>query len=149
MVAKEFERSKNHDLDGLCLFLVTLMNSELTAVHLPSFKRSPPPLTMSNILAWIMNFCRHWLGAGQTQQKYNIQRLIQAIGAESPGLKLIHIKTSAEDDEPIPLTKGSGFGESFFQVLPRLASLQVVQIEFFRCDDWALQQFAKHATNLV
>jgi hypothetical protein len=47
------------------------------------------------------------------------------------------------------LTENSALGDTLFRVLPRLTNLRVLLIDIIRCDDWALQQFAVHATNLV
>lgn len=68
--------------------------------------------------------------------------------AQCSGLRLLHLKTTY-GEKPIPLMDDSDLGQTFFRALPRLTSLQVIQIDFFCCDDWALQQFGKDATNLM
>jgi hypothetical protein len=108
--------------------VAALMHSDLAAVQLPTLDNTgeTPP----------------------TDAKTKFQTLMEAIGAESPGIRLLHVRTLETKTPPL-LTKGSPLGKTFFSVLPRLKSLRVVRLELFRCDDWALQQFAMHATNLV
>jgi hypothetical protein len=53
-----------------------------------------------------------------------------------------------EQETMMALTKGSFQGTAFFRALPRLPSLQVVELPYFKCDEWALKQFAEHAPQL-
>jgi hypothetical protein len=110
----------------LCCFVASLLHNKLAAVHLPTLDTNgeTPP----------------------TNAKF--QTLMEAIGAKSPGLKLLHVRTLETKTPPL-LTESSPLGETFFRVLPQLTSLKVVMLDQFRCDDWALQQFAIYTTNLV
>jgi len=131
MAVEDFEkeaRNKKSASEELCSFVAALMHSDLVAVQLPTLDSTgeTPP----------------------TDAKTKFQTLMEAIGAESPSLRLLNVRTLETKTPPL-LTMGSPLGETFFGVLPRLKSLRVVRLELFHCDDWALQQFAVHATNLV
>jgi hypothetical protein len=131
MAVKEFEkdaRDRKSATQELCCFVAALLHGELTEVRLPTLDSTgeTPP----------------------TNAKTKFQTLMEAIGAESPGLKLLHVRTLETKTPPL-LTESSPLGTTFFGVLPRLTCLQFLMLDFFRCDDWALQQFAEHATNLV
>lgn len=129
--------------DLICCFLATLMNSEIISLRLPALKSSPP---LKN------NSVKSLLSAGKAPlgPKPNIQKLMEAIGAKCSGLRLLHVCVQVASGEQNLLTEDSHLGGSFFRALPRLTSLQVVQIStWYQCGDWALQQFGMHAPNLV
>jgi hypothetical protein len=128
MAVKDYEEK---DLMGekcasqeLCCFVAALLHNELAAVRLPTLDYTGETL--------------------QTKAKM----LLEAIGAESPGLTFLHVRT-IWTRAPAFLTENSALGDTFFRVLPRLTNLRVMLLDRFYCDDWALQQFAVHATNLV
>jgi hypothetical protein len=123
---KEVKASRKSAWQELCCFVASLLHSELAAVHLPTIDTN-----------------------GETSPTNSkLLTLMEAIGAESPGLELLHVRTTSTKNPPF-LTHISRLGEKFFRVLPRLTSLKVLMLDLFRCDDWGLQQFAMHATNLV
>jgi hypothetical protein len=110
----------------LCCFVAALMHSELAAVRLPTLDYT-----------------------GKTPQtKAKFQILLEAIGVESPGLSFLHVQT-IWTNPPAFLSEYSALGDTLFRVLPRLTNLRVMLLDKIHCDDWALQQFAVHATNLV
>jgi hypothetical protein len=110
----------------LCCFVAALMHSELDAVRLPTLDYTTETL----------------------QTKAKIRVLLEAIGAESPGLRFLHVQTLWTRPPPF-LTENSALGDTFFRVLTRLTNLRVMLLDKIHCDDWALQQFAMHAKNLV
>jgi hypothetical protein len=131
MAVDDFEKEakgKKCASEELCSFVAALLHSDLAAVHLPTLDSTgeTPP----------------------SNAKTKFQTLLEAIGAESPKLRLLHVRTLETKTPPL-LTQGSSLGETFFSVLPQLASLRVILLDLFRCDDWTLQQFAMHATNIV
>jgi hypothetical protein len=106
--------------------LVSLMHHRLTKIHLPSRL--------------------HWTEGNIVE----FQMLLDEIGAKCSGLKLLQHKDLYYcDDPPDMKEKDFRLRTAFFRALPKLVSLQVVRLYFFVCDDWALQQFADHATNIV
>lgn len=152
----EDEEGKSFDFNELftCCLLASLMNSEIATLHVPPLNNSlSPPPPPSSIVARVLNFFKQLFGAGQAplgdEQKSNIQMLMEAIGAQCSGLEVLHFETVPRNRKVIPLTEGSALGGTFFAALPRLTNLRVVQINSYRCDDWALQQFGMHSPNLV
>jgi hypothetical protein len=107
-------------LEELCSFLACLMHSRVTAIHLPAL----------NVV---------WTAGNESK----LQALVEVIGAECFGLKALAVE-NALNHEPPPLTEGSSMGGTLFGTLPQLAHLQIVQLDGFYCDDWALQQFGMH-----
>jgi hypothetical protein len=107
-------------------FLRTLMNHRLTKIHMPSeFYWNE-----SNIVEFL--------------------HLLDEIGAKCPALRLLKHKANFLDDPPdMKQEKDFRLKEAFFRALPKLVNLQVVKLYFFRCDDWALQQFGQFGTNIV
>jgi hypothetical protein len=72
---------------------------------------------------------------------------LENIGAKCSGLRLLEAKADQFKlyDEPPDMR----LERTFFWVLPKLANLQVVRIQFFYSGDWALQQFGQYGTNFV
>jgi hypothetical protein len=106
-------------------FLVSLLHHRLTKIHLPNrFYWSE-----LNIVEFV--------------------KLLDEIGAKCPGLQLIEAKANNLDDPPDVKEKDFRLRNSFFRALPQLLHLQVVRLQFFICDDWALQQFGEHGQNIV
>jgi hypothetical protein len=140
--------------EEMCCFLATLMHSEITTLHLPPLNSTLP----------LMDFSFKWRTAHMYKspagealmslkelhdESCGVLMLINAIGAQCPRLKCLHIMDlswHAQLVPLIPLNEGSIFGTAFFQVLPRLTSLKM---EYYLFGDWALKQIATHATNLV
>jgi hypothetical protein len=133
MAVEKFETDYYRYMSGslqlheLCCFVAALLHSELSVLNLPK----------------LVSTGKAWMNA-----KSRFDTMMKAVGAESPGLKLLHVGTS-EITQPLLLTKGSPAGDTFFKMLPRLGSLRVVRLDNFQCDNWALRQFAMHTTNLV
>jgi hypothetical protein len=114
-------------LEKWCLFLGSLLHHRLTKIHLPC------------------SFC--W------NDKTIVQfvQLLDEIGAKCSGLQLIEHKVNHFDSIVPDFKKDKDFRlkEAFFRALPKLVNLQVVRLYFFLCDDWALEQFGEHGTNIV
>jgi hypothetical protein len=121
--------------DQLNKFVATLLNREVTILYMPT------------------------LGVGGNAIKFEdgpeikqIKTLMDVIGAKCSKLRLLHIRVDELylrvmcHQDPILL---ADVGQSIFMALPRLASLQVLQIDELVCDDWALTQFGMHSQNLV
>lgn len=132
--------------EDLCCYVAALMHKELTILHLPAFNTIP--WTWKKPPSRLMQFYNQLFSAAKSEPTPNLQRLLEAIGTECSGLKLLHVKT-LRGNEPLFLTEGSCLADTFFRTLPRLTNLQILQLDKFRCDDWALQQFGMHGTNLV
>jgi hypothetical protein len=119
--------------DQLNNFVANLLNSEVTILYMPT-------------LGVFGNAINHEDGLEIKQ----IKTLMDVIGAKCSKLRLLHIRVVAElrmsHQDPILV---ADVGQSIFMALPRLASLQVLQIDEFVCDDWALTQFGMHSQNLV
>jgi hypothetical protein len=108
------------------LFLVSLMHHRLTKIHLPS---------------------KYYWQEGIILE---FVHLLDEIGAKCPALRLLKHKANFWDDPPdMKQEKDFRLKEAFFRALPKLLNLQVVKLYFFRCDDWALQQFGQFGTNIV
>jgi hypothetical protein len=78
--------------------------------------------------------------------KESFEKLMVDVGIRCSGLKLFEASINAHyvDEENY-----TWFEPIFFQALPCLANLQVVQLKYFNCDDKALKQFAIHTKRLV
>jgi hypothetical protein len=76
--------------------------------------------------------------------------LLETIGAECGNLVVLKGKTCY--NSALDLTKDymtMWHGPAIFRLVSQLTmSLQVVLMETYTCDNWSLQQFAKHAPNL-
>jgi hypothetical protein len=111
-----------------CRFLISLLHHCLVKIHLPISK--------------------HWTEGDIVE----FANLLDEIGKKAPGLQLIEHMDDPDDPFGIPANRPQvvlRLKEAFFRVLPKLVNLREVKIYFFRCDDWALEQFGKHAKNIV
>lgn len=120
------------DIGDFCTFLASLLHKRVLAFFLP----------LSHV-------------PFNAQVDSEIEKLLEAIGAKCAGLRELYCTNYEELQETyyyqqslMLLTEGSQVGVAFFKTLPRLSRLQLVQLPYFKCDDWALQQFAQHAPNL-
>jgi hypothetical protein len=118
------KRLKLAEIEDLCYIMAILMHKEVTEVRFPDVK-----------VAWCCNVVNR------------LQQLLEVIGAECPKLTSLVLRTSCKT--PVVMTQNSELAVAIFKVLPRLVNLKKLQINYFTCDDWALQQIGEHATNLV
>jgi hypothetical protein len=150
-ITMKYRITKECVSEELCCFLATLMHSEITTLNLPALNSTLPPMDFA--FKWRMAQM-HKSPAGQDplslkeihEESCGVLMLINAIGAQCPNLKSLSIMDLAWNAPLMPLTEGSIFGPAFFQVLPRLTSLDMC---YYQCGDWALTQIGTHATNLV
>jgi hypothetical protein len=106
-------------------FVVSLMHHRLTKIHLPGNLRWNEQIIVEFV------------------------KLLENVGVKCSGLQLFEAKANDLDDPPDLKKNDFRLRNSFFGALPRLVHLQVVRLHFFLCDDWALQQFGQHGTNIV
>jgi hypothetical protein len=155
MVVDAFEKNYNdskmkYATEATCCFLATLMHSEITTLKLPMLNSTLPPMDFAfKLLAQSFNA----LAGGAIislkelhEASCGVLVLINSIGAQCSNLKSLRIMDLSWNTPLMPLTEGSIFGTAFFQVLPRLTSLD---LNYYQCGDWALKQIGTHATNLV
>jgi hypothetical protein len=112
------------EIDAVCAFMSSLMHQEVTTVRIPDVK-----------YAWCLLVVK------------KLQQVLEAIGAECPYLTSLDLRTPY--NKSAILSQSSDLGVTFFKVLPRLANLKKLQLKYFACDDWALQQIAMHCPNLL
>lgn len=107
----------------------------------------------------LLNLDITWTPA--TESKF--RKIVEAIGVqECSRLKVLHLRIcTGSFRSPYPhirevliskapiLAEDSYLAKGFFQTLPRLASLQILQLDYFYCDNWALQQFGMLGNSLV
>lgn len=121
----------------LCCFQAILMHHLVTTVH------------------FVANLKVIWTPAAESA----FQTLLEAIGDESTGVGLLHVRTGKRygtcsthlkllTEGPV-LTEHSILRSAFFTLLPRLGSLQKVRLDYFYCNDWALKQFGMYGKSLV
>jgi len=144
---------RDHASEEMCCFLATLMHSEITTLTLPSLNSTFPRMDFAfKRLAKMYNSLK---GEAQMSAKElyeascGVRMLINAIGAQCSNLKSLHIMDLSGQSPFVPLmplTEGSIYGPSFFQVLPRLTTLKM---NYYLFDDCALKQIGTHATNLM
>lgn len=107
-------------------FVSILLHSRIKLLHMPS--------------------CRNW----DAKNKSEFENLLEVIGAQCSGLITFRFIFNWFSLYDVPaLTRESWYGRAFFKALPRLTSLQVVDLEPYPCDDWAFQQFGEHGHNIV
>lgn len=139
-------------LEELCCFVATLMHSELTTVDLPALNSIPRDTVAGHQLIQIA-WCKVSFSAANSalslgERNSNFETLMDAMVAKCHQLKRLHVRT-LKQNKPLYMTEGSHLAGTFFRALPQLASLQIVKLDMFCCDDWVLQQFGAHGTNLV
>jgi hypothetical protein len=121
-----FKEKDKVDMEQVCCILASLMHHEVTTVHMPDFK-----------------FDGDWCPVLESK----VQNLVEAIGAKCPKLTSLQLTNSFYYSTF--LEQSSCLRDTFFKLLPRLVHLQRLQINFFTCGDWGLQQISNHCTNLV
>jgi hypothetical protein len=119
--------------DQLNKFVANLLNSEVTILYMPTLRVGGNAIKFEDL-----------------PEIKQLKTLMDVIGAKCFKLRLLHIRV----DAGLRLCHLNSIlladvGQSIFMALPRLASLQVLQIDEFVCDDWALTQFGMHSQNLV
>lgn len=79
-----------------------------------------------------------------------LEHLFDALSSRCTGLKAMYVEVpDSNDTGPNKRKSDIRFGRVFFRALPQLSNLQKVHLCSYAIDDWALQQFGKHTTNLV
>jgi len=139
--------------EELCYFMATLVHGELFSLRVPML-RSNPPLTDENVVRVVQYYNNLLSAAGMVppslsevnQASRGIRMLLNAIETECSSLRSLHLMSLSFFNPLMPLTNDSSLGTVFFRALHRLTNLH---IDCYECDDWALMQFATHATNLV
>jgi hypothetical protein len=102
--------------------LACLMHHQITSVHAPDFEVDWYPEEVDSL----------------------VQPLVQAIGTECPKLTSLDLRFTYIILPLLPSQR-----EPLFRALPQLVNLQTLKINYFRCNDWVLQQFGKHCSKLV
>jgi len=105
------------EIDAVCAIMTSVMHQEVSTVRIPDVKHAWCPIVVKRL-----------------------QQLLESIVAECPKLKSLDLRTPLS--EFYVLSQSSDLGVTFFKVLPRLANLKKLQLKYFTCGDWALQQIA-------
>jgi hypothetical protein len=107
-------------------FVTMLLHHNIKYLHMPS--------------------CDDW----NEENKLEFEKLLKVIGSQCSGLKKFRFIDGwgSINDNPA-LTKQSWYGRAFFRALPGLSSLQVLELDSYNCNDWALQQIGMHGQNIV
>lgn len=111
----------------MCFFLANLLHPKIKLLHMPS--------------------CEYW----NQQNKLHFRHLMKVIGTQCSGLVTLRFVSnrSSKYDAPPSLTATTWYGRAFFKALPRLSSLRVVELPFYKCDNWALIQFGEYGHSIV
>jgi len=112
------------EMEELCRIMASLMHQEVISVQVPDF-----------VVSW------------RLVPGLKLLQLVETIGAECPKLTSLNLTTSYYKT-PV-LTQTSDLAATIYKVLPRLVNLRNLQINYFICDDEALQQIGEHCAILV